>query len=703
MPEPSPAIAEKPRAPLLRAAVARLHLGVLAISALSFAAPIASVSHGTEQARACVASFEAPRGPELPDCRHEVRWFVTPSRVPWTATTARYRAEEINMRQAVAAYKDAAVGRPDAAALGRAADDLIAAEKVIRAGSQRVTLDELGRAVGAPDVGRSAMLLGDRRTLLAKADLLPHWSTRLRALEAALVEGDVPRAEQIAKRYAEFDPRDDDLRVAVASMLCLSGEGKRGLELLNTIQAARAKDRHESWARNWGEVRAAIVACASKAGLPLPPLPERDGAGVADHVDARTALRLRLLSAARSRDPFAAREAANGTADLLDKGPMAKGARVRLLAGVLAIGRTIEPELAATLATPSVDRGEPRLLGHPLDLTAIEQIEAPRGLRVLTPPETLRAAADTLHRMAIDDDTAAALRPLLTEARAAASLAAAQGFALAGDAPSAIAALDDAAPDLGQTAHLARSSAWYLVGDPARALDALDRAAPEGPDLALTIARRLQRAEILASLGRRDDASREALAADALAASQPDRRLDVRAQWTRLALAQSRRTSEPPPTLRAFPWIGPMAGRNAGDPPIAGSWLDPAAESPAAFAAALAFWDAARAASAADRRAMRYAAADPHAGDSPRARVMALTAAARLLAPDEGDVEVWLDAFAATASRGTTLRAYAFARREAARFRGDDKAAAAWSSRLAAITKLAAPAENAELAAVLGL
>ena len=271
---------DRPRSPgLLGRLARRWYLGVAVAAAAGFAAPVVLVAHGTARARACIARYEAPRGPELPDCRGEIRWFVTPSRLPWTATSARLRAEELSMRPAVAAYADAAVGRPDAAELGRAGDALAAAAKTMHTGSQRIALEELGRAVGAPDLGRSAMLLGDRRTLLARADAWGDWSVRRRALEAALLEGGLARATAIARRYAEWDPRDEDLRVAVGATLCLGGQAARGLALLRTVQDERAQHRHESWARNWGDVRAMIVACAAEGGVQAPPQPERIDAG----------------------------------------------------------------------------------------------------------------------------------------------------------------------------------------------------------------------------------------------------------------------------------------------------------------------------------------------------------------------------------------------------------------------------------------
>ncbi|MFT3764880.1 MAG: hypothetical protein QM820_05085 [Minicystis sp.] len=683
-----------PRAGLLRALARRWQLGLVAVAAAAFAMPVAFLAHGTERARACVASYEAPRGPELPDCKREVRWFVGPSHIPWTATPARYRAEELSLRTVVAAYHDAAVGRPDAEALGSTIAALAAAEKVVQNGSQRIALEELGSAVGAPDAGRSAMLLGDRRSLLARADLWPHWTTRLRTLEAALLEGDMARVGSIARRYAEFDPRDEDLRSAVAALLCLDGGGKRGLELLATVQDERSKNRHESWARNWGEVRATIVACAAKAGLPTPPAPERWEAGSNDLLEARTALRLRLL--ARGADATLIDDAAASVIQTLKKGGLPPHARVRLIAALLATGARIEPADVAAIATPRAADGEPPLRPPARALTAVEWLAEGRGLRVMATGAALRDGAAKLRRIEATPDLSAEDRRMLTEAAAAAAVDAARALAAAGDAAAAAEVLSQAGGTLGADERaLARSSAWYVAGDAARALAEIDRD-PAGSPPALRAAWLLQRAESLASLGRRDDAARAALAADEAVIAADDRALDVRAQWTRLAFARTRRASiAASPGDRAWPWVGPLATPS--------SWLEPPAEGPDAFARALAFWDAARRASPEDRRAIRYAAVNRHGGDAPRALPPYLLLAGDLLAAGEGDVEVWLDAFAVTASRGASLRAYAWSRAEAARFRGDGAVAARWSERYRALVKLAAPAENAELAAILGI
>jgi hypothetical protein len=329
-------------------------------------------------------------------------------------------------------------------------------------------------------------------------------------------------------------------------------------------------------------------------------------------------------------------------------------------------------------------------------MTAVAWLAQPRGLRVLAPPEALRDAAGKLRRLAADEDLPATSRPVLEEAALAAALDAARGYAAAGDVPAAVAVLDGEATLSAAERALLRSSAWYVAGDPARALAALEGEPPAAGQAALRTAWLLQKGELLASNGQRDAAARAVVAADEAVISAGDRALDVRAQWTRLALARSRRSSiAARPGDPAWPWVGPQA--------TPGSWLEPAAEGAEARAQALAAWEAARTAAPEERRALRYAAFRHHAGDAPGALAPYLLLGGELLPPGDGDVEVWLDAFAVTTSRGITLRAYAWARAEAARFRGDAAAASRWSERYRALVTLAAPAENAELAAVLGI
>ncbi|AGP35752.1 hypothetical protein [Sorangium cellulosum] len=304
----------------------------------------------------------------------------------------------------------------------------------------------------------------------------------------------------------------------------------------------------------------------------------------------------------------------------------------------------------------------------------------------------------------------------LRAAAGALALKAARELALEGDAARAIDALDRLgalAPELAPEAAraLARSSAWTLAGDRARALDLIERVDLAAAPPALRAAVHLQRAELLASLGRRLDAARAAVLADeaaaaARAAGAGDAPpglalLEARARWTRLALAPSEggsplRQGGPPALLpadlsAAWPWVG-FARLDApwarGDQP--------------AFARALAAWSAARDAPPATRRALRYAALRRR-GDAPPALVPYAALAAQLLGEGEGDAEVWLDAFLALDAPRFSLRHVAFARAEAARWRGDDGSAAAWQRRYEALRAVASDPARAEIARYLGL
>jgi hypothetical protein len=720
---PLPARSRRGRA----AQIARLAaLGAAIGATISIAVPVAQVSRATARARACVASYEAPRGPALPDCTREVAGFVSPAHVPWTRHAATYRAEELMARAAIAEYVDALVGRPDAARIAPGAEAVLGGEKRLANGSRRLALEELGRAAGAPDLGRTAELHGDRRTLLARFDQWPYWSVRVRAIDAALIEGDPARALTIARRYAEFDPHDQDLRTAVAGTLCLAGgaaDARRALELYVTVQEERAAERHEGWARHWGEVRAAILACASRAGLPLPKKPERANAGIPDRDEARAAQRIRITSRVTDDGGAALRESAVAVIDLLRKGPRSPGARVRILGALLASKHAIDASLAAALATPHTEEGEAPLTPPLASMaTAEDWIEERRGFFPAVGGKTLARSADRLLELARDPALSPDEARTLRAAAGATALAAARAFANEGDGASAASALDGsgaiALPAPAPRA-LAKALAWYVAGDRARALSELDAAgapdmdpvtrvvhdgAASGPiPRALTrAASLLLRAELLASLGRRDEAAAIAVQADEAAAASGVRSLDVHARWVRLALAGDRglRPASPPPlnpaAPRAWPWIGVAATSD--------SWLDESAEGVVRLEQALAFWDGARRASPEDRRAIRYAMMVQHRGDAPRPLAAYLALAGDLLPAGDGDVEIWLDAVSAIEGRRVTLRAYAWARAEAALLRGDAARAARWDERRRALVKLAAAdEERLELAMTLGL
>src|SRR5262249_43830917 len=148
---------------------------------------------------------------------------------------------------------------------------------------QRLEFEELGPAIGAPDPGQDALLYGDRDTLLLRAKEWGEWHQRLHALQAALLEADMPRALDIAKHYATYDPREEDLRTAIGAILCLGGETARGLEMFVLQQNDRASRRYAAMSRDWGDVRTAILACAALGHVTPPPRPATSDAGQDDH------------------------------------------------------------------------------------------------------------------------------------------------------------------------------------------------------------------------------------------------------------------------------------------------------------------------------------------------------------------------------------------------------------------------------------
>ena len=520
------------------------------------------------------------------------------------------------------------------------------------------------------------------------------------------MEGDVARAQTIATRYAEFDPRDEDFRTAVGAALCLGDAQARGIALLASVQYDRAAQRHEAWARNWGDERAVMVACSARAKVPPPAAPEPGDGGKGDAVEARSTLRLRLTI--EPGQPSLARVEADAATVALLREARSPGARVKLLAALIEARDDLDPKELAELAPARTDAGEPPIVPSPAR-TAIDWLDAHRGLEPMVPGATLRRSAARLRatsaHASLTRDEAKGLRA----AAGAMVLEAARVLALEGNGAAAAGTLADAGDALPSDAarSLQRSSAWYVAGNAERALAALDQAIDAaGADQAVArevrVASLIQRAELLASLGRRDEAAKAAGLADEVAPTAGSRALDAHARWTRLALARASVTLAPlrageeaaASDARAWPWVG-LTGRPT-------SWLVPEAEAATPLGRALAFWDAAAAAPPAQRRALRYAALD-HRGDAPLATAAYYAVAAELLKPSEGDVEIWLDVFGTMDARRLPLRSYAWIRAEAARFRGDPASAARWATRLHALTALTADPGRAEIARYLGL
>ena len=744
-----------------------LGLTVIAgLAAIALAAPYASVAFGARRAEACLERFQAVRPPsERPDCGPEMRWFITPSRILWTRETASYRGEELYARIAVATYLDAAVGWPDKTVLAQAAEGLSGAEKVVKEGSQRVSMEDLGRSVGSPSLGRAAVLVGDRAALLGRFEGWEDWYVRLHTLRAALTEGDLPLALRTAKRYAEFDPRDEDLRIGVAALLCLGEDAKRGLELMTSAQDDRATRRYAAMARDWGDVRLLIVACAARAGLTPPPRPEAPEAGQGDKLEARAALRLRLIAA---EEPGAGatpsegaagggsrsmpgdgpnsvadrdRQAVTWAAELLAAGVSDPKARLALLA--LVVGSPYPPSPAQTVhLVPRLD--EPPL-ARPEAMTALDWLIEARGLRPIAPAPAIKRAAERLLEMAgsagLDAPSAAALRA----AAGALWMEAGKTLALAGEVDQALAAFDRGSSEAQwskPTLALARSSARAMAGNIDAALAEIDALSPEfrapppsdkpgtSTETAVLAALLLQRAELLAMAPpHADEPSRAtrkkllaqaALDADGAASASKIGKLDARARWMRLAFVRAPDGSPLRPGTeidaaqmippRTWPWVGEIpAQENHPSQPSLGSSGAPllAGESSldrrweGPLARSLAAWNAAIAAPPPERLALRYALLSVR-GDVVPAPLAYLSLATELLA-GQGGAEVWLDVVMAPSSRSISHRMFAWTRWQAALRRGDLERATEWRRRFETLRAIASDPARAEIAAFLGI
>jgi hypothetical protein len=561
-------------------------------------------------------------------------------------------------------------------------------------GSQRLRFDELGPTIGAPELGRWADHLGDRATLLAHGEAWTEWPIRLHAMEAALIEGDATRAVALASRYAEFDPRDQDLRAAVAAVLCLGGRARRGLELLTSIEQGRATERHEGWARDFGEVRRLIEVCAALAKERAPAAPSEE-TGRINQPEALAALRVGLA-------PHGASPAREAALTLLERPLSEPFARGALLAEVLAQGYSGPPAAVARLARAQTGEA-PLAVVWPLTVDVL--FDEPREGRPLARLSALFDAVDVLVGLA--SDAAAAEDDVATLRQAAGALLLEAGTMLArlgrgAEAEQAMRLGGGLALEDPVARALARSSALYAAGQPADALACLETVdlSAEATGLARVVraAALVQRAELLASLGRVSEAAQAAVDADANAATAGDPEVSVHAQWTRLALSRASTDAlrEPAvgPAAPKLRWIG------FADP--LGRWARPDAPSGSALRETLQAWSQAMTSSPDERRAFRYGALNQR-GDAPNARPAYLAMTARTLPAAEGDTEVWLDAFDAIDARRVSLRARAFSRAEAARWRGDAASAATWRARFKALTVLALDPTHAELAAFLKL
>ena len=181
-----------------------ISLALLVTSGAVYSAlPLVRMRMAKATAMACLAGYDKPRGPKLPDCSAPIQEFSKLARVSYVHHDATYRAEELWARIMVAEYENASIGSPDPKVRNDTAKFVDDAETVLDKGSQRILLDELGQVIAAPHLGQLASSLGDRRTLVDHFDWWSQWSVRVHAIRAALVEGDLGKASQIAARITK--------------------------------------------------------------------------------------------------------------------------------------------------------------------------------------------------------------------------------------------------------------------------------------------------------------------------------------------------------------------------------------------------------------------------------------------------------------------------------------------------------------------
>ncbi len=714
-------------------------LVVLAIGA-STLIPNALVWFGTRRATACIKQFEAPRTAELPWCGDAMNWFSFPARVPWTVTPATYRAEELRVRIAMGHYQNAVAGTPNRAARATAAELVQQAATIVRTGSRRLAFEEIGPAVGAPDPGQEALLVGDRDLLLSRAKEWDGWHQRLHTLRAALLHGDLGYAVSIAKHYATYDPREEDLRTAVGVVLCLGDDGKRAMDMFVLQQNDRAARRYAAMSRNWGDVRTGLLACAAAKKITPPPRPASSEAGQDDHRIVRAPLRLRVVEDHDNR----LREAQEASEQLLS-GALPAGARAPVLASLLASGATFPIETWVNFATPHTEQEEPPLL----DLGSVNVLSwmelpddrpqavgdvyrrggeklleiaakadakqdsseaaspsvqpsvpaqakaqnAPHGM----PPHGARVHADAIEK--------SANTVLLEAAAGALFIEGARAFVRAGDAPSALRMVERATPFVKMdpvTAALAGGLIRYATADiegAQRVLAAAPSPAPSDPP-ELSAALLTLRAETSGNWG---PPSKE-LADIAFAAAQKTQSAALKV-WARRVRFWANPNAEPPSFAKVAS-LDVMAGRFSIWPSLGYAnssvqWGTGDEQRLALFRENIGVWSLARRASEEDKRAFRYAVLR-HRGDMPDAVVPYLAVASELAGKD-GEPEVWLDAVMATDAPRFSMRAYAWARLNVAYGRGDRQSHAVWLKRFEFLATLIGTEDTAELARIVGI
>ena len=665
-------------------------VGLLAMFGAAFASPELMLRKATRDARTCVAAVTAPRGPELPDCAPGVEAFAWPASINYTEHDATYRAEELRGRIAMDRYIDAAVGHPNADALATRALDVKSAQEMMDGGSRRVSLEELGPAVVAPHMGKLASLYGDRMTLIDHFEYYGLWHTRRDALEAAVLEADFDEVDRIAHQLGEWNVREADLRSATGAALCITAPSE-GHALLATMPVTRSEKRYANIQRDYGEIFAALKACAAKAGQDPPERPSSYNAGLLDAVAQNALTELRLAEG----DGKLAEPLADAGRLLSSAEELPPRARPLLIAAVLALSDKL-PSVDDLLSFTEPIANEPPL--SPVILRVGALLAEGPSLNAVAPVRWLDEASARLEPI-VQREAAGARRAKLDKLLGALLLQAGADHARNGSSTLAKDRASRACSFLASSTKacaLSVASALYVSGDATSALATLsDAASSDEGDARIEMAFQTLRALLLQRAGKHAEA-----ASTAERLTQPKARgeideLALEAAWTRLALAP-----------------GSLLGIGSfGSPDGDATWQGAADTSKryltmgAPFVRSqLAAWARALESDDRARRAFRYEALSLR-GDMLILGVSLMFAADRLLGEGyDGEAhEVWLDAFTTIDSRRVRLRSYAFMRAEAAFLRGDSENGERWFERLRVLRGVAKNPQDLEVTRLLRL
>jgi hypothetical protein len=636
--------------------------------------------------RSCFDRFANGAAAPEPACKHSVRrrlWL--PLRTPWTKRDAIIVGEELEVRWAIAAYVDAAVGALSTDSLRARFADVLSAQQQVEKGTGRFRLDVLGPPIPAPEPGELAFLVGDRRALDERAfDWTQHYTER-HAMAAALLENRAARALRLAEHY-HGRPNTDE-RIVVGALECLAKDASydvhaRALGPVIEVEHGRARKRDANFERNFGDARVVIEACSQLHGKAAPEIPTTGPAGKMDRYEQLMALRLRhwadecdpqhlpgkngnVMQQCR-QDEATATNLEHVERKLEGEEPL----RYRLELVALMVPAFDEaPPILRLMRSRNAERPHTARVPWTID----EWIERDGPDEPFLPPHVLDAAAARLGELAVAGDTTKDLTTLAAVLR----MRAAKGYAQRGDVARAEAALAAGlvglAPLKGQ-AQLARSSMEWLLGRHDRAIAILDAASVSSAADRARV--RLQRAQLLLP-------DKKAALVDLLAAKQDaqgDADLTERIRWLLLAAGYEDGSVSQPSDPLAAPRLGEKLGVS---PQVRAQKMNEA----------IAIWQSWLAAP--ELRVSRYRAYRAR-GDAPRESLAAYLLAASRLAGD-GDAERWLDAFFAIDATRVPLVHQAWIRHLAARWRGDETAAAAWHTRFTSLMRLANDPRRADL------